>query len=76
VVVAGIIVYAATLFTGYWATTAYLAGLAPLVCWHLDEWLGLSRLRWPDDPWGRITRWIDSRWPPRVSPAPLDTASA
>jgi hypothetical protein len=75
-VVAGMIVYAATLFTGYWATTAYLAGLAPLICWHLDEWLGLSRLRWPDDPWARISRWLDSRWPPLVAPTAVDSASS
>ncbi len=64
-VVVGIAVYLVTLFTGWWSTFAYLAAIAPVVCWHLDDWLGLGplRIRWPGDPVGAFTAWVDSRWP-------------
>jgi hypothetical protein len=66
-VVCGAVIYLVTLYTGYWATFSYLAALAPVVCWHLDEWLGLDgqRVRLPTDPVGRATAWLDTRWPPR-----------
>lgn len=69
VIVAGTIIYAVTLFTGYWATTVYLATLAPVLCWHLDDWLGFKaqRISWPTDPVGRLSQFLDTRWPPRVS---------
>ena len=43
-------------YAGWWSTFAYLAALAPVVCWHLDDWLGLGdlRVRWPADPVGRV----------------------
>lgn len=64
-VVTGAVIYVATLFTGWWSTFAYLAALAPIICWHLDDWLGLGeqRARWPGDPVGRFTVWLDHRWP-------------
>ncbi len=64
-VVVGCGVFLATLFLGWWSTFAYLAAIAPVVCWHLDDWLGTSelRVRWPADPIGRMTRWLDGRWP-------------
>ena len=57
-VVTGAVIYVATLYTGWWSTFAYLAALAPIVCWHLDDWLGLGdqRARWPGDPVGRVHR--------------------
>jgi hypothetical protein len=66
-VACGGLVYLVTLYTGYWSTFSYLAALAPILCWHLDEWLGLDdrRVRWPADPVGRATAWLDARWPPR-----------
>jgi hypothetical protein len=66
-VACGALVYLVTLYTGYWSTFSYLAALAPFVCWHLDEWLGLDarRVRLPTDPVGRATAWLDARWPPR-----------
>lgn len=66
-VVAGCAVFAVTLYAGWWSTFAYLAALAPVVCWHLDDWLGLEglRARWPGDPVGRVSRWVDGRWPVR-----------
>jgi len=66
-VVVGIAVFLVTLFTGWWSTFAYLAAIAPVVCWHLDDWLGLGdlRIRWPGDPVGACTRWVDRRWPVR-----------
>jgi hypothetical protein len=66
-VVVGAAIYLSTLFLGWWATFAYLAALAPVVCWHLDDWLGLGdqRARWPGDPVGQLTAWVDARWPVR-----------
>jgi hypothetical protein len=64
-VVTGCAIFVVTLFAGWWSTFAYLAALAPVVCWHLDDWLGLGelRVRWPTDPVGRCTAWVDARWP-------------
>jgi len=64
-VIVGIAVFLVTLFTGWWSTFAYLAAIAPIVCWHLDDWLGLGhlRVRWPADPVGACTRWMDGHWP-------------
>jgi hypothetical protein len=66
-VVLGCAIFVVTLFAGWWSTFAYLAALAPLVCWHLDDWLGLEplRVRWPGDPVGRVSAWVDARWPVR-----------
>ncbi len=65
VVVAGLAVYLVTLYTGWWSTFSYLAAIAPLVCWHLEDWVGLGerRVRWPGDPVGRVSDWVDARWP-------------
>ncbi|MDQ3871402.1 MAG: hypothetical protein M3301_07300 [Chloroflexota bacterium] len=64
-VLAGTLVFLATLYAAYWSTFAYFAALAPVLCWHLDDWLGLGdrRVRWPGDPVGRMTEAIDRRWP-------------
>lgn len=66
-VVTGCAIFVVTLFAGWWSTFAYLAALAPIVCWHLDDWLGLEplRVRWPGDPVGRLSAWADARWPVR-----------
>ena len=65
VVVAGLLIYLVTLYTGFWSTFAYLASIAPIVCWNLDEWVGSAegRIAWPGDPVGRLTAWADGRWP-------------
>lgn len=65
VIVGGALIFLATLFSGFWSTFAYFAALAPVLCWHLDDWLGEhdGRARWPADPAGRIERAIDRRWP-------------
>jgi hypothetical protein len=65
VVLAGVAVFLVTLYAGWWSTFAYLATIAPLVCWHLEDWLGLGerRVRWPGDPVGRVSGWVDVRWP-------------
>jgi len=65
VVVAGLAVFVVTLFAGWWSTFAYLAAIAPIVCWHLEDWTGLGerRVRWPSDPVGRFTARVDARWP-------------
>jgi hypothetical protein len=68
VLVAGSLVYLIFLYAGYWSTFAYLAALAPVLCWYLDGWVGLEagRVRWPGDPVGRLSGWVDARWPPRI----------
>jgi hypothetical protein len=65
VLVAGSAVYVVFLYAGYWSTYAYLAALAPVLCWYLDGWVGLEagRVRWPGDPVGRLSGWVDARWP-------------
>ncbi|MEZ4597833.1 MAG: hypothetical protein R3C32_14090 [Chloroflexota bacterium] len=77
-VVTGCAVFVVTLYAGWWSTFAYLAALAPIVCWHLDDWLGLTelRVRWPGDPVGRVSRWVDARWPVRRPWARLTLPSA
>ena len=64
-VIVGTLVFGATLFLGFWSTFAYLAAVAPVICWHLDDWLGLGaqRVVWPGDPVRTVTRWADRRWP-------------
>jgi hypothetical protein len=66
-VIGGTLVFAATLFLGWWGSFAYLAAVAPVLCWHLDDWLGFERYRvvWPGDPVRRVTTWADTRWPVR-----------
>jgi len=63
-IIGGSFVFAATLFLGWWGTFAYLSAVAPVICWHLDDWLGLGgRVIWPGDPVRRVTAWADSSWP-------------
>ena len=64
-VVVGAAIFLVTLFTGWWSTFAYLAAIAPVICWHLDDWLGLGdqRVVWPGDPVGQLSNWVDARWP-------------
>ena len=45
VIVVGTLVYLVTLFSGTWATFAYFAAIAPILCLRVDDWLGLER--WP-----------------------------
>ena len=42
VIVVGILVFLVTLYAGYWSTFAYVAAIAPIVCWRLDDWFGLG----------------------------------
>jgi len=72
-VVVGVAIFLVTMFTGWWSTFAYLAAIAPIICWHLDDWLGLGRQRvvWPGDPVGQLSDWVDTRWP-ILKPWPLE----
>jgi hypothetical protein len=36
----GAAIFLAGLFGGFWSTFAYFAAVAPIVCWHIDGWLG------------------------------------
>jgi hypothetical protein len=69
-IIGGSLVFGATLFLGWWGTFAYFAAVAPILCWRLDEWLGLERHRivWPGDPVRRVTAWADRRWPVQSGP--------
>jgi hypothetical protein len=62
-IVSGIAIFLATLYLGWWSTFAYVAAIAPVVCWHLDDWLSLPRVVWPGDPVGLISDAVDQRWP-------------
>ena len=42
VILAGTIVYLVTLFGGFWGTYAYIGAIAPVLCWRVDDWLGLE----------------------------------
>lgn len=66
-IIGGTLVFGATLFLGWWGSFAYFAAVAPILCWHLDGWLGLERHRvvWPGDPVRRVTVWVERRWPVR-----------
>jgi hypothetical protein len=64
-VLAGAAVFLATLYLGWWSTYAYLAALAPVICWSLDDWLDLGRVRLPTDPVGRLEARVNRRWPVR-----------
>ncbi len=66
-VIVGTLVFGATLFLGWWGTFAYFAAVAPVLCWHLDDWLGLGGecVRWPADPVRSVTEQVDRRWPVR-----------
>ena len=55
-VLTGVAVFLATLFLGFWSTFAYVAAIAPILCWHIDDWLGLPRVVWPTIPSALIAR--------------------
>ena len=40
VILVGVAVYLVTLYGGNWGSFAYFGGIAPIVCWRLDDWLG------------------------------------
>ena len=42
VILVGVVVYLVTLYGGNWGTYAYLGGIAAIVCWRLDDWLGFE----------------------------------
>ncbi len=44
VIVVGTLVYLVTLFAGSWATFAYFAAIAPVLCLRVDDWLGIPTL--------------------------------
>lgn len=44
VIVAGTLVYLVTLYAGSWATFAYFAALAPVLCLRVDDWLGIPTM--------------------------------
>ena len=47
VILVGIVVYLVTLYLANWGSFAYLGGIAALVCWRLDDWLGFESISVP-----------------------------
>ncbi len=41
VILSGIAVFVVVMFGGYWGSYAYLGAIAPIICWRLDDWLGI-----------------------------------
>jgi hypothetical protein len=39
----GIVIFVATLYTGWWSTAAYWAAVVPIAAWHIDAWLREAR---------------------------------
>jgi hypothetical protein len=72
-ILAGVAVFLATLFLGWWSTYAYFAAIAPILCWSLDDWMGLGRVPLPRDLAGRLEARLDRRWPVRRSWRALGT---
>jgi uncharacterized membrane protein len=72
-IIVGALTFAATLFLGWWATFAYVSALAPIICWHIDDWLGLGsgRVIWPGDPVAAMSERVDARWPIRRPAMPV-----
>jgi hypothetical protein len=64
---AGLATYLVTLYAGYWASLSYLAAVAPILCWELDDLAGFGQRRacLPGNPVGRLEAWLDRRWPIR-----------
>ena len=65
-VVTGCAIFVVTLYAGWWSTFAYLAALAPRVL-APGRLAGAGRAAGPlaRDPVGRLTAWVDERWPVR-----------
>ncbi len=42
VILSGILVFGVVMFGGYWGSYAYLGAIAPVICWRLDDWLGIA----------------------------------
>jgi hypothetical protein len=59
VILAGTATFLVTLYAGYWATFAYLAAIAPILCWRVDDWV-LPATGARSGPWGprRLLRWV------------------
>lgn len=66
--IAGLAIFLVTLYSGYWASHAYLVMVAPVVCWELDRWLGTAgwTVRWPLSPLRRLADRLEAL---RVGPA-------
>jgi hypothetical protein len=45
VVVGGSLVFLVTMYAGYWGTPAYLAAIAPILCWKVDGWVTRAPVR-------------------------------
>ncbi|HYK94404.1 MAG TPA: hypothetical protein VE011_00835 [Candidatus Dormibacteraeota bacterium] len=48
VILVGVVVYLVTLYGGNWGSYAYFGGIAPVVCWRLDDWLGFASVPMAD----------------------------
>jgi hypothetical protein len=64
VIVVGILVFVIVMFGGYWSTYAYFSAIAPIICWRLDDWLGI-----PAPAFVASAPWAPSAQPAGVSSA-------
>jgi hypothetical protein len=61
VILSGLVVFAIVMFGGYWGSYAYLGAIAPIICWRLDDWLGIpapsmiASAPWAPKPTGDTT---------------------
>lgn len=39
VIVVGTVIYVVIMYGGFWGSYAYFGGIAPILCWRLDDWL-------------------------------------
>jgi hypothetical protein len=82
VIVVGTMAFALAQFGGYFGSYVYIAAIAPVLCWRVDDWLrmGLPELLRAYGPAPilerRLRRQTLSTVPARVAPAPGRLASA
>lgn len=65
VILAGTAVYLVTLFAGFWGTYAYFGAIAPILCWRIDDWLGLRSFPLVDLPIDRFDTSLAASEPAR-----------
>jgi uncharacterized membrane protein len=68
VILVGVAVYLVTLYGGNWGSYAYFGGVAPVICWRLDDWLGFTSVPLAD----RLRPLRDAWWAAKATGSPAD----
>ena len=64
----GLGIFLVVLYASYWSTHGYLAQVAPIICWEVDDLAGIAAVKMP--AWRRWRRWRAWRaWRTRPRPA-------